>query len=163
MLRGSASYLGHLQIAELVPEILNRVQTDESSNKEANPLDAAHASDRDTSHHEPETPLGRERVVPKLVELGPAENGCEGEAEQHRVEKDEPADGRVRVLEQNSERDEPDGWPPEVERLRSVVGQGNADGSESAVEQAHEGVVELRRVCLAGLELERAVVSSQIS
>lgn len=97
------------------------------------------------------------------VEFGPAEDGGEGEAEKHRVEENEAADGGVRVLAKNSQSDEPDSGPAEVQFLCSEVGQGNADGAECCVEEAHKGVVQFFRVCLARLELERSIVSCHVS
>ena len=97
------------------------------------------------------------------VELGPAEDGGEGEAEEHGVEENEAADSGVRVLAENSQGDEPDGRPPEVQLLCSEVGQRNADGAKCRVEEAHEGVVQLRGVRFSGLELERAIVSCEVS
>lgn len=97
------------------------------------------------------------------VELGPAEDGGEGEAEEHRIEKDETADGGVRVLAEHSQGNEPDGRSPEVQFLRGEVGQGDADGTEGGVKETHESVIQLRWVCLARLELERSVVSCEVS
>lgn len=155
------TYLGHLQITKLVPEILDGVQAKEGSTEHTDPLDTAHATNRETAHGQPESPLGRERLALKTVPLGPAEDGCEGEEEQHRVEQDESADGRVRVLEQNHHCDEPDSRLPEVQLFRSVVCQGNAESTEGCVELAHESVVELWRVCLARLEFECSVVACE--
>ena len=73
-------YLGHLEVAKFVPEVFDRVQTNQGSDEETNPLDTAHASNRDTSQHQPQAPLGREGVMLLTVELGPAEDGSEGEA-----------------------------------------------------------------------------------
>ena len=97
------------------------------------------------------------------MELGPAEHGGECEAEQHRVEEDETADGGVRVLAKNSQSNKPDGRSPEVQFFCSQVGQWHADGAERGVEKAHEGVVQLLRVCLARLELKRSVVSCEVA
>jgi hypothetical protein len=97
------------------------------------------------------------------MELGPAEDSGECEAEQHRVEKNEATDGGVRVLAEHSQGNEPDGRSPEVQFLRGEVGQGDADGTEGRVKKTHEGVVQLRRVCLARLELERSVISCKVS
>ena len=81
-----------------MPEVLNGVQPDQRCNKESNPLDAAYATNRNSSEHQPETPLRGGRVMLLTVELGPTEDGGEGEAEEHRVEKNKAADGSVRVL-----------------------------------------------------------------
>ena len=97
------------------------------------------------------------------VELGPAEDGGEGEAKKHRIEEDETADGGVRVLAEDGQGNEPDGRSPEVQFLCSVVGQWDADGTEYRVEEAHEGVVQLLGVCFARLELKRSVVSCKVS
>ena len=156
-------YLGHLEVAKFVPEVFDRVQTNQGSDEETNPLDTAHASNRDTSQHQPQAPLGGEGVMLLTVELGPAEDSGECEAKQHRVEKDEAADGGVRVLAEHSQGNEPDGRSPEVQFLRGEVGQGDADGTEGRVKETHEGVIQLRRVCLARLELERPVVSCEVS
>jgi hypothetical protein len=97
------------------------------------------------------------------MEFGPAENSCEGEAEQHGVEENESADSGVRVLAEDSQCDEPDSGSPEVQFLRSKVCQGNADGAKSGIEEAHEGVVQLLRVCLSRFELKRSVVSCEVT
>ena len=157
------THLGHLEVAELVPKVLNSVQTDQSSDEESNPLDTADASNGDTSEHQPQTPLRREGVVLLTVELGPAEDGGECEAKKHRVEENETADSGVRVLAENSQGNKPDCRAAEVQFLCGEVGQGHADGTERGVEQAHEGVVELLRVGLATLKFERPVVSCKVS
>lgn len=97
------------------------------------------------------------------VELGPAEDRGESKAQKHGVEKDETADGGVRVLAKNSQGNKPDGGSSEVQLLRSEVGQWDADSTERGVEKAHEGVVQLLGVCLARLELKRSVVSCEVS
>jgi len=99
----------------------------------------------------------------KTVESRPAKNRCEREAEKHGVEKNEPADSGVRVLEENHDSDEPDGGSLEVQLPRCEVGQRDAGSTERGVENAHEGVVELLGVCLPRLELERSIVSCQVS
>lgn len=159
----SEPHLGHLEVAELVPEVLNGVETDQSSDKEPNPLDTAYASNRDTSHHQPQTPLRRERVVLLTVEFGPTEDSGEGKTQEHRVQENEAADGRVRVLAENSQGNKPDGRPAEVQFLRGEICQWYADGAECRVEQTHEGVVQLLRVCFARLELKRSVVSCKVA
>ena len=156
-------HLGHLEVAKLVPEVLDGVESDKRSDEEADPLDTANASDRNTSHHQPQTPLRRERVLLLAMELGPAEDGCEGEAEKHRVEQNEAADGGVRVLAEHCQGDEPDSGPPKVQLLRGEVCQRYADGAEGRVEEAHEGVVQFFRVRLARLELKRSVVSCEVA
>lgn len=146
-----------------MPEVLNGVQSDQRCDEESNPLDAAYATNGNSGEHQPETPLRREWVMLLTVELGPAEDGGEGEAEEHRIEKDETADGGVRVLAEYSQRDEPYNWTAEVQLLGGKVCQRNADSAKSRVEETHEGVVQLRRVGLSRLEFERAIVSSEVS
>jgi len=155
--------LGHFEIAKLVPEILNSVDSDESGDEETDPLHTADASNRYTSQHQPQAPLRRERILLLAMKLGPAEDSREGEAEEHGVEKNEAADGCVRVLAEDGQSDEPDGRPPKVQLLCGEVRERNADGTESGVEEAHEGVVQFFRVSLARLELKRAIVSSKVS
>lgn len=101
-------YLRHFHVTKFVPEILNRVQPDQCSHEEADPFDAANASNGDTQQHQPETPLRREWVMLKTVESRPAKDRCEREAEKHGVEKNEPADSGVRVLEEDHDSDQPD-------------------------------------------------------
>ena len=156
----SITYDWHLGVTELVPEILNGVQTDESSDEKTDELDRADAANAETGEEKPEEPFRLEAVVALVVELGPAENCSHGTAEQHRVEEDESADGRVGVLAENHESDEPDSGTAEVQFLGSEVGKGNADDTEEGVEGTHEGVVELLGIVLTGLEFERAVVTS---
>ena len=85
----------HLEVAELVPQILNRVQADECGSEETNPFDTTDAADRYTSKKQPDAPLRREWVFPQAVKLGPAEHSREGEEQQHRVQENEAADGGV--------------------------------------------------------------------
>lgn len=74
-----ATYLGHSEVTELVPQVLNCVKTNQSSSEHTDPLDTAHTADRETAERKPEKPLGRERLLLESVETGPAENGGEGE------------------------------------------------------------------------------------
>lgn len=97
------------------------------------------------------------------MKLGPAKDSCECEAEQHGVEQNEAADGGVRILAQHSQRHEPDSRPLEVELLRGEVCQRNADSAKCRVEEAHEGVIQLLRVCLSRLELERSIISCEVA
>lgn len=97
------------------------------------------------------------------MELGPAQRGGHGTKEEHRVEEDEAADGGVRVLAENHKSDEPDGRELEAKLLGGIIGQGNANGTPESVELAHEGIVDLLGVGLAGLELERTIVASEQS
>lgn len=97
------------------------------------------------------------------METSPAENSGKGEEEKHRVEQDEAADGSVRVLKQHHHGDEPGRRLAEVELLCRVVGQRDAQSSESAVELTHEDVVDLFGVRLARLELERTIVTGQVA
>ena len=77
---GNLTYLGHLQVTEFAPEVLNGVQSDESCDEESNPLDTAYTTNRNSGKHQPQTPLRREWIMLLAVELGPAEDGSEGEA-----------------------------------------------------------------------------------
>lgn len=157
------THLRHLQITKFVPQILNRVNTHKRGTEHTNPLDTADASNADTRAEKPEPPLRREAVVALVVELAPAEDRRKREEQQHAIEQDEPADSCVAVLEQHHSRDEPDGRALEVQLFRGEVGERDAEGAECGVKQAHEGVVELFRVGLAGLEFEGAVVVGQVA
>ena len=97
------------------------------------------------------------------MEPGPAEDGCESEEQEHAVKQDKSADRSVAVLEQDHSSNEPDRRPLEVELLCGEVCERNAEGAKGGVEQAHESVVELFGVCLAGLELEGAVVVGEVA
>ena len=155
------TYLCDSEVTKLVPEVLNRVDTNKRSAEHTDPLDTANATNRQTSHHQPEAPLGREGLLLLTVELRPAENSGEGEEEQHRVEQDESANGCVRVLKQNHQGDEPHCRLAKVQRLCSVIGQGYAESAKGRVELAHERVVELFRIRLARLEFKGAVVARE--
>jgi len=157
------AYLGHLEVAKLVPQVLDGVQTNQSSSEHTNPLDTADTADRETAQQKPQKPLGGEGLLLKSVETSPAENSGESKEEKHRVEQNETTDGGVRVLEQNHQGDEPSGGLAEVELLCSVVGQGDAQSTESCVELAHEDVVDLLGISLTRLELEGTVVTGQIT
>ena len=67
----------HFSVAEFRPKILNGVQADQRGAEHADPLDTADTADRKSSHTNPECPLGRERLLLLVVELGPAEDGGE--------------------------------------------------------------------------------------
>jgi hypothetical protein len=159
----SETHLGHLQVTKLVPQILNSVDTNERSAEHADPLDTAHAAHAETSAEQPEAPFGGESLVAHVVEPGPAEDGGESEEQEHAVKQDEPADCSVAVLEQDHCSDQPDRRPLEVELLCGEVCERNAESAKGGVEQAHESVVELFRVGLAGLEFEGTVVVCEVA
>jgi len=95
------------------------------------------------------------------MELGPAKDSGKGTAEKHRVEKDEPADGSVRVLTKNHQGDQPDSGALEMKLSRGIVGHRDADDAKKSIEGAHEGIVDIFGVFLPGLELERTVVTGE--
>nr|POE53355.1 hypothetical protein CFP56_28577 [Quercus suber] len=156
-------HLGHLQVAKFVPEILDRVKTDERGAEHANPLDTAHAPNRYARGHEPETPLGRKGIASLVVELGPTKHGGECEEQQHTVQQDEATDCGITVLEQDHHGHQPDRGLLEMQLLGSVVGKRYAERAKGRVELAHEGVVEFRGIGLAGLEFEGAIVACKIT
>lgn len=157
------AYLGHLDLAKLVPQILNGVQADERSDQESNPFNTAHEADAHTGQDEPSEPLRAETLLLQRVELGPAQHGREGEAQQHRIQEDESADGGVGILAEHHERDEPHGSASEVERLGGIVGQGDRDSSKESIECPHHDVVQVLRVLLPGLEFEGSIVACEVS
>jgi hypothetical protein len=163
MCSSSETHLRHLQVTKLVPQILNGVDTNERSTEHTNPLDTAHAAHAETSAEQPETPFGGESLVTHVVEPGPAEDGGESEEQEHAIEQNEPADCSVAVLEQDHCSNQPDRRPLEVELLCGEVCERDAEGAKGRVEQAHESVVELFRVGLAGLELEGAIVVCEVA
>jgi hypothetical protein len=79
-------YLRHLQITKLVPQILDRVQSNERSTKCANPLDAADTANADAGAEQPETPLWAKRVMSLVMELAPAKHSRESEEQEHAVQ-----------------------------------------------------------------------------
>ena len=99
----------------------------------------------------------------KTMELCPASNGREGEAEEHGIEEDEARDGGIGVFAQDHEGDEPDGGTFEVQFASGEVGKRDGDNAEQGIEDSHEGVIELRGVGFTRLELEGSVVTSEIS
>jgi hypothetical protein len=153
----------HFQVSELVPQVFNSVKTDHRSCEQSNPLNTADTTNRDTRHHQPEEPLEGERLLLQIVESGKAEHGRESEEKQHGIQQNEAADGGVRVLAQNHQGHEPSTSLRQPELLCRVVRQRNAERSEGGIEDSHEGVVDLRRVFLSGLEFERAIVTGQVS
>jgi hypothetical protein len=155
------AYQRHLGVAKLVPEILNGVETNKSSDEKTNKLDTAHAANAQTSHEQPEEPLRLKSVAALVVELGPAQNCGNSTAKQHGVEQNKAANGGVGVLAKDHERDEPDGRLPQVELLSSVIGHWDTDDAEEGIESAHESVVEFFGVFLARLELECTVVAGE--
>ena len=97
------------------------------------------------------------------MKFRPAQNSGESEAQEHRIEKDEPADGGVRILAQNHKGDEPNGRTLEVHLAGGVVGQWYTHSSKEGIESTHEGVVELIRVFLSGLEFEGTIVACHVT
>lgn len=152
---------GHLGVAKLGPEILNGVQADEGGDEETDKLNTAHTANAEASHEQPEEPLGLESIIALVVKLGPAQNSRHSSEEQHRVEKDEAADGCVRVLAKDHESNKPDSRTSEVQLAGSVVGHGNAENTEEGVESSHEGVVDILGVFFSRLEFEGSVVASE--
>jgi hypothetical protein len=157
------TYDRHASVAKLVPEILNGVQTNERSNEETNELDTADAANADTSHEQPEEPLRLEAVVALVVELGPAEDSSDGATQQHGVEKNESANGGVRVLAKNHQSNEPDSRAAQLELSSSEISQGNANNAKGGIEGTHKGIIDIFRVFFARLKLERSVVTSEDS
>jgi hypothetical protein len=96
-----------------------------------------------------------------VVELGPAEDSRDCSTEQHRVEENESADSRVRVLAEHHERDEPDGRSAKLELSGGEVGQGNTEDTKEGVEGAHEGVVHVFGILFSRLEFEGSVVTGE--
>lgn len=105
---GSKCGIRHLGVAELVPKILNGVETNHSRNEQPDELDTADKSQAETSHEQPEEPFGLETFLLQAVELGPTEDGGDSTEKQHRVEEDETADGGIGVFAENHESDKPD-------------------------------------------------------
>ena len=155
--------LSHPQIAKLVPEILNSVQTNECSAEHANPLDTAHAADGDARHKQPQTPLRGERVMPLVVKLRPAKDRGEGEEQQHTIQQDEPADSRIAVLKQHHSSNQPHRGPLEMQLPRRKIRQRHAHGPEGRIEQAHIGIIQLFGVRLTTLKLEGSIVACQVA
>lgn len=153
----------HLLVAKFVPQIVCGVETDQSCNKQTNPFDRADAANADTCQEQPDEPFHRPALVSQRVESCPAKRSGKREAEEHGIEEDESRNGSVRVLAENSKGAEPDSWTAEAKVSSSPVCEGNDDSSEQGVEHSHEGVVDLRRVGVAGLEFEGTVVTSEVS
>lgn len=157
------TYNGHLSVAELVPEVLNSVDTDKSSDEKTDELDTADAANANTGHQEPEEPLRLEAVVSLVVELGPAENSGNSSAKKHRVEENEAANGGIGVLAKDHESNEPNSRALEMKLSCSVVGHRNADNAEEGIEGTHEGIVDIFGVLVARFEFERTVITSEDS
>ena len=98
-------YLWHLGVAELVPEILSRVESNKRCAEKSNPFDTANTSNAYTSQSEPRKPLNAEALMLESVESSPAENGREREAQEHGVQKDKSANCGVGVLAEDHESD----------------------------------------------------------
>lgn len=160
---GSELREGHPNVAELVPKVLSCVQAYQRGDEEPDQFDTSNTADADTRHEKPEEPLRFKALVLQPVEFRPAQGRGDRTAEEHGIEEDKSADGGVGIFAKNHERNQPDCWSPEVELSGSPVGHGNADGTEEGIELAHEGVVDIRWVCLPRLELEGAVVPSKVS
>lgn len=157
------TYGRHLEVAKLIPQVFDGVQSNQRSDEEPDQFNTSNTANAEPRHEQPEEPFRLEALVLQSVEFGPAKNSSHGTREEHGVEKDEAADGRVRVLAEDHQRNEPDRRTPQVELLSGPVGHGNTDGAEEGVELAHKGVVDIFGVSLAGLELERAVVTCKVA
>lgn len=92
------TYLRHLKISKLVPEILNGVQPNQSGNKQSNPFDTAHTSNRQSGQDNPEPPLEGKRSALEIVEPRKTEHSREGKKQEHGVEQDKSTNGSVRVF-----------------------------------------------------------------
>jgi hypothetical protein len=92
-----------------------------------------------------------------------AQRGGKGEAQQHGVEENEPRDGGVGVFKQYHQTDQPDSRPAEIHLPSRIVCKRNTHDPESRIEHAHEGVVDVFWIGLAGLELERPIVTGQVT
>jgi len=80
---GSQDSNRHLGVAKLPPEIFDGVKADKSSNEQTDQLNTSDEADAESSHEEPEEPLGLEAVVALVVELGPAQSGGHGTEQKH--------------------------------------------------------------------------------
>jgi len=98
-----------------------------------------------------------------IVESDHAVHGSKSEEEQHRIKQDESTDGSQRVLTQNHQGNQPDSSSLEMQFLSSEISQWNAKSSKGRVKYSHKSIVEFFGVYFARLELERAIVSSQVS
>lgn len=156
-------YLWHLNVAKLVPEILDGVESNHSCDEKSNPFHTVHKSNANSCQDEPCEPLSAEALVLEPMEFGPAQDSCEGKAQKHRVEEDESADSGVGVLAEHHKRNEPNGRAFEVHLAGSEVCQWDTDSSKEGVESAHEGVVELIGVFLSGFEFEGPIVACHVS
>lgn len=88
------------------------------------------------------------------MEFRPAEDSGNSTEQEHGVEKNEAADGGVRVLAENHQSDQPDSRALQVQLTGGKVSQRNAENAPEGIECAHKGVVELFGIGLAGFELE---------
>ena len=152
---------GHLHVSKLVPKILSRVQSDDGSTEKANPLHTADAANAEAGQAQPKPPLGREAGTLQAVESGPAHHRGESEAEQHRVEENEPGDGRVGILTQHHQTDQPDSGPTEVELPSGIVSKRHTYNTEHGIEGAHKGVVDIFWILFSGLEFKGTIVSRE--
>lgn len=157
------TYNWHLGVTKLVPEILNGVKTNKSRHKQTNKLDTADAANADPGHEKPEEPLRLEAAMTLVVELGPAKDGSDCSAKEHRIEQDESADGGVRVFAKNHESNEPNSRASQLQLAGRVVSHGNADNAEEGIECTHKGIVDIFGVLFTGLEFEGTVIASENS
>lgn len=151
----------HPLVAKLGPEILNSVNANKSSNKKADKLDTADTANADTSHEQPEEPFRLKALVALVVEFGPAKDSRDCTTKQHRVEENESANSGVRVLAKDHESYQPDGRTTQLELTGGKVGHRDTDDSKEGVEGAHESIVDILGIFLAGFEFERSVVAGE--
>lgn len=157
------THLRHLQVTKFVPQILDGVETNDRGTEETDPFDTADTADAQSSQAEPGIPFQREASILEAVESCPAQRGCEGEAEKHGIQKNEAGNGRIRVLKENHQADQPDGGPAEIQIASSVVGERDTDDAKQSIEGAHKSIVHIFRVLLAGLELKGSVVAGKVA
>jgi hypothetical protein len=184
------TYLIHLQISKLLPEVIDCVETNESHAKETDPFDAivvseqviggdlpAYASDGDTRHNQPISPFERKFFPTVLVELRKTKHRRSSKEQQHRIQKDKSTNRRVWILYQVSislrqtgnftaedhESDEIDSRIGEFERPSRVKDQGHTENAKNCVENAHEYVIDFLRILFSRLEFEWTIVSSEIA
>lgn len=161
--RSDTTHLRHFDIAKLAPQIIDGVQSNKSGTEESNPFDTADTPNAQTSQTEPDVPFQGEALALQAMEPSPAHGRGECEAKQHRVEQNESGDGRVRILAQHHQTNQPDCGPAEVQLSSGVVRQRDTDDTESGIESSHKGIVHIFRVLLAGLEFERSIVACQVA
>lgn len=129
------------EVAEKIPELLERTEAYSGDGEETDPLAADDSAEGETGHDEPYPPRLRERLEVILVaERSPCERGEGSEEDEGRVEEDVAGLGDETVFEGDQERGQEGGGDSAVERAQGKVGEGNGRDAHESGDHAHRDI-----------------------